>query len=122
MQSRVYSFSKEEYMKEVTILKNNKANSSIQRKTAHYVELFRTSCQVDGEYRIMVQKHTACTRLDCCVHLHTLCLYNPAPRIRGPIPSLLATWMALLPTKAGDVEINPGPTTHTSTHSSNLDM
>ena len=31
-------------------------------------------------------------------------------------PSLSAAWLALLLTKAGDVESNPGPTTHTNKH------
>ena len=31
-------------------------------------------------------------------------------------PSLPAAWLALLLTKAGDVESNPGPTTHTNKH------
>ena len=48
-----------------------------------------------------------------------------APRDGGPIPffwasrsSLPAAWLALLLTKAGDVESNPGPTTHTNKHAS----
>ena len=47
----------------------------------------------------------------------------PAPRNRAPIPfyrasrpSLPTAWLALLLTKAGDVESNPGPTTHTNKH------
>ena len=70
-----------------------------------------------------VQEDTACTRLDCCRHLHKLCLHNPCPQKWGPIPffgesrlSLPAAWLALLLTKAGDVESNPGPRTHTNKH------
>ena len=66
-----------------------------------------------------VQENTACTRLDCCRHLQKLCLHNPCPQ--GPIPFFLASrpalpaaWLALLFTKAGDVESNPGSTTHTN--------
>ena len=36
-------------------------------------------------------------------------------------PSLSAAWLALLLTKAGDVESNPGPTTHTQIHALNSD-
>ena len=70
-----------------------------------------------------VQEDTACTRLDCCRHLHKLCLHNPCPQRWGPDsvfwasrPSLPAVWLALLLTKAGDVESNHGPTTHTNKH------
>ena len=59
------------------------------------------------------------TAADIC----TNCVYTiPAPRDGGPIPffgasrpSLPAAWLALFLTKAGDVESNPGPTTHTNT-------
>ena len=57
------------------------------------------------------QEDTACTRLKCCRHLHKLCLHNPCPQSLGldsvfwaSRPSLPATWLALLLTKAGDVE------------------
>ena len=54
----------------------------------------------------------------------TNCVYTiPAPRDVGPIPffgasrpSLPAAWLALLLTKVGDIESNPGPTTHTNIH------
>ena len=38
------------------------------------------------------------------------------PVIWASQPSLSAAWMALLRTKAGDVESNPGSTTHTNKH------
>ena len=56
-----------------------------------------------GDHMVEFQKGTACTRLECYSHLYTLCQHNPA-----------AAWLALLLTKVGDVESNPGPTTHTS--------
>ena len=70
-----------------------------------------------------VQEYTACTRLDCCKHLHKLCLHNPCHHGWGPDSvslairrSLPAAWLALLLTKAGDAESNPGPTTHINKH------
>ena len=73
---------------------------------------------------LMVQKDTACTRLDCCRHLHKLCLHNPCPQKWGPNSvfrsirqSLPAAWQALILAKAENVESNPGPTTHTCTPS-----
>ena len=65
---------------------------------------------------VKVQEDTACTRLDCCRHLHKLCLHNPDYVFWASRPSLPAAWLALLLTKAGDVESNPGPTTHTNKH------
>ena len=76
-----------------------------------------------GYHMMEVQKDTACTTLDRCRHLHKLCLHNPCPQKLRPDsvfwasrPSLPAAWMALLLTKAVDVESNPGPTTHTAKH------
>ena len=65
---------------------------------------------------LQVQEDTACTRLDCCRHMHKLCLHNPDSVFWASRPSLPAAWLALLLTKAGDVESNPGPTTHTNKH------
>ena len=56
----------------------------------------------------------------------TNCVYTiPTPRDGGQIPfflasrpSLPAAWLALLLAKAGDVESNPDPTTHTNKHTS----
>ena len=71
----------------------------------------------------LVQEDTVFTRLDCCRHLHKSCLHNPFPQRWGPDsvfwasrPLLPAAWLVLLLTKAGDVESNPGPTTHTDKH------
>ena len=60
------------------------------------------------------------TAADIC----TNCVYTiPSPRDGGPIPffwasrpSLPAAWLALLLTKAGDVESYPGSTTYTNKH------
>ena len=51
--------------------------------------------------------------------MHKLCLHNPCPQM-GPNSVLgkpavaPCAWLALLLTKAEDVELNPGPTTHTN--------
>ena len=29
---------------------------------------------------MLFQEDTSCTRLDCCRHLHKLCLHNPCPQ------------------------------------------
>ena len=79
--------------------------------------------ETDGDYRRIFHEDTACTRLECCRNLHKLCLHNPCPQRWGPDsvlwaspPALPSAWLALLLTKAGDVESNPGPTTHTNKH------
>ena len=36
----------------------------------------------------MFQEDTACTRLECCRHLHKLCLHNPCSQRWGPLPFL----------------------------------
>ena len=70
----------------------------------------------------MFHEGTTCTRLECCRHLHKLCLHNPCSQRWGPIrfggkpPSLPTSWLALLLTKALNVESNPGPTTYTYPH------
>ena len=71
----------------------------------------------------MFQEDTAYTKLEYCRHLHNLCLHNCCPQRWGPDsilwasrPSIPAAWLALLFTKTGDVESNPGPTTHTNKH------
>ena len=53
----------------------------------------------------------------------TNCVYSTLPPEMGPDsvfwasqPSLPAAWLALLLTKAGDIESNPGATTHTNKH------
>ena len=54
-----------------------------------------------------------------CGHMHKLCLHNlwgPDSVFWTSRPSLPAAWLALHLTKAGDVESNLGPTTHTNKH------
>ena len=66
----------------------------------------------------MFQEDTACMRLECCRHLHKLCLHNlcPIPFLGKPAvpPYRLAGCSA--PHKSGRRESNPGPTTHTNKH------
>ena len=61
--------------------------------------------------------------LDCCRNRHISCLHNPFPHRCRPDsvlwasrPSLPTAWLALLLTKAGDVDSNSGSTIHTDKH------
>ena len=76
----------------------------------------RLSCRTK-----QTQKDTACTRLECYIHLYKLCLLNPA-RDGGPIPFLGKPAIALC-RMAGTASQKRGTssqilarTTHTNTH------
>ena len=77
-----------------------------------------------------VQEDTACTRLDCCRHLHTLCLHNLCPQRWGPDsgfwesqPSLLPPgWLCSSQKRGTSSLILAQRHTHKQTHYSHLDL
>ena len=73
---------------------------------------------------ILFQEDTACTRLECCRHLHKLCLHNPCPQRWGPITffwqagrrSLPSGWLCSTQKRGRRVKSWPDDT-HKHTHS-----
>ena len=73
---------------------------------------------------IEFQKGTTCMMLECCRHLHKLCIHNPCTQRWGTDSVYLDKAVVApyrlagsAPHKSGDVESNPSPTTHTHTNS-----
>ena len=59
-------------------------------------DLRRLDEEVD-ELMGSVQENTSCTRLDCCGHLHKLCIHNPCPQRWGPDSDFLQVGRRSLP-------------------------
>ena len=81
---KVMQWNAEGLMRKKTELEHRMNNENIDTcsfKVRGY-QCFRTDR--GGDRRKGVQKDTACTRLDCCRHLHKLCLYNTLPQRWGP--------------------------------------
>ena len=105
----------------VNYLKNRKICIFVLWSTDYDVQTMHF-CYNEGAYNIpQAPKDTAYTRWSCHSGMpnHVQIVSNPpAPSNAGPITVLWASrpcgpagWMALLLTKASDVETNPGPTT-----------
>ena len=105
---------------------------TLDRTLSYKQYIHNTKMKVETCMRdtMVVPEDTACTRLDCCRHLHKLCLHNPCPQRWRP-DSIFWGKTAVAPCrlagsashKSGGRRVKSWPDdTHKQTQSSHLDL